>query len=459
MLPSPSQELADLRLGTEAYAEQVSRDFEELTWLRCLSEQLEACDAASPLGQVAEGILTELRSMIGADALVLVGSDEGSSPFEPGRNCECRVVFTTGSQLVDDAACRALIETMAAETCDCPLIRNRIPREDLPAGCTRLHSYIAVPVTRQEVQYGWLLALNRSHREAGSLLGQGQRVLLPGQDEFGTEEASLLHAAARALASHARNAQLFREKELLLIGVMRTLINAIDAKDAYTWGHSDRVALMAKRLGEQLQLSYLECERLYTTGLLHDIGKIGIPDRILQKAGPLTADEFDEIKKHPEIGFAILQHLQQLSYVLPGVLHHHESIDGTGYPYGLKGDEIPLFGRILAVVDTYDAMTSSRPYRTAMPHEVARSKLIAGAGRQWDARIVAAFMECADDVQNICGAARGEVLHGESRHAASGHRATVHRTSASPAPATDQTFAPCDPLQTAMMALNQISSS
>jgi len=452
MSSSPTQELADLRLGTEAYAEQVSRDFEELTWLRCLSEQLDACDAASPLAQVAEGILSELRSMIGAESVVLVSSDEGTAPFEPGRKCEGRIVLTTGRPIVDDAACRALIGTMAAETCDCPLIRNRIKPADLPAGCTGLHSYIAVPVTRQDAQYGWLLAFNRGRRSAGTLLGQIQRVVLPGDDEFGTEEASLLHAAARALASHARNAQLFREKELLLIGVMRTLINAIDAKDAYTWGHSDRVALMAKRLGEQLQLSYLECERLYTTGLLHDIGKIGIPDRILQKAGPLTADEFDEIKKHPEIGFAILQHLHQISYVLPGVLHHHESIDGKGYPYGLKGDEIPLPGRILAVVDTYDAMTSSRPYRTAMPHDVARSKLIAGAGRQWDARIVAAFMDCAADAQNICGKARGEVLHGTNPHK------TVE-PGARPAAAhmADLKFASCDPLQTAMMALNHLS--
>lgn len=454
MLTSPTQELADLPLGTEVYAEQVSRDFEELTWLRCLSEQLEACDAASPLGEVATGILTELRAMIRAEAVVLVGADLNSSRLASGRNHDWRIISTSGVPLVDDAACRALIEMMATETCDCPLIRNRIPQGCLPAGCTGLHSYMAVPVTRQEVQYGWLLAFNRCHRATGSLFGEGKRVLLPGEDEFGTEEAGLLHAAARALASHARNAQLFREKELLLIGVMRTLINAIDAKDAYTWGHSDRVALMARRLGEQLQLSYLECERLYTTGLLHDIGKIGIPDRILQKAGPLTADEFDEIKKHPEIGFAILQHLHQISYVLPGVLHHHESVDGNGYPYGLKGDDIPLFGRLLAVVDTYDAMTSSRPYRTAMPHDVARSKLIDGAGRQWDARIVAAFMECADDMLNICGAARSEALHGTNVR-------TINPPGANPGtdPAADQALSPGDALQTAMMALNQLSSS
>lgn len=458
MLSSPApQELADLRLGTEAYAEQVSRDLEELTWLRCLSEQLEECDAASPLDQVAERILPELRAIIRAEAVVLVGSGLRTTRLEQGQNCNCRIVFAAGCPLVDDAACRRLIEYLAAEPGDYPLIRNSIPHGRLPAGCSGIHSYIAVPVARQDVQYGWLLALNRSRRASGQLSGQlpgqlsGQfsgedkRSPLPGDDEFGTEEAALFHAASRALASHARNAQLFREKELLLIGVMRALINAIDAKDAYTWGHSDRVALMAKRLGEELQLDYLECERIYTTGLLHDIGKIGIPDRILQKAGPLTVEEFNEIKKHPQIGYAILQHLQQLSYVLPGVLHHHESWDGSGYPHRLQGDDIPFFGRILAVADTYDAMTSNRPYRTAMTHDMARLKLSEGAGRQWDARIIAALLNCAADIERLCREARGQVLHGSNTHEA-GNSLVF---------AADQTGVSCDPLQSAMMAINQ----
>src|SRR5579863_543295 len=195
MISSPAQELADLRLETEAYAEQVSRDFEELTWLRCLSDQLEACDAASTLGQVAEGILSELRSMIGAEAVLLVASGLGIPPVEPGPKGDCRIISTAGLILIDDAACRSLIASMAAETCDCPLIRNRIEPDCLPAGCSGVHSYMAVPVTRQEAQYGWLLALNRTHRAAGSASRDGRRVVLPGGEEFGTEEASLLHAA------------------------------------------------------------------------------------------------------------------------------------------------------------------------------------------------------------------------------------------------------------------------
>ena len=137
--------------------------------------------------------------------------------------------------------------------------------------------------------------------------------------------------------------------ELLLIGVIRTLVNAIDAKDAYTCGHSDRVARIAMRLAAELGLDHQSCLQVYMTGLLHDIGKIGVPDAILCKPGKLTDEEFAIVKRHPAIGYQILKHLEQLSYVLPGVLHHHEAVTGTGYPLGLAGESIPLAARILAV--------------------------------------------------------------------------------------------------------------
>lgn len=452
MSSSPaSQELADLLPVTEAYAEQVSRDFEELTWLRCLSEQLESCDAASSLDQVAERVLPELRTMIHAEAVVLVGLLTEGMAAERNPQLDGETIFLSGARLVEPGNWRQLIENLTASARAYPVIRNRISHpaysdKGPPIGSASIHSCIIVPVARQDVQYGWLLALNRCPHEANPVTLTMRPSPLPGEDEFGTEEAGLLHTAARALANHARNAQLFREKELLLIGVTRALINAIDAKDAYTWGHSDRVALLSKRLGEQLQLPFLECERLYTAGLLHDIGKIGVPDRILQKAGPLTDEEFDEIKKHPQIGYAILQHLEQLSYVLPGVLHHHESIDGSGYPHGLRGDDIPLFGRILAVADTYDAMTSYRPYRNAMSPETAQSKLQQGAGRQWDSRIVTALLDCSADIQRLCVEARGQVLYGINQY---GKNNALQHT-------VDDIGGLCDALQSAMMALNHV---
>ena len=180
------------------------------------------------------------------------------------------------------------------------------------------------------------------------------------------------------------------------------MINSIDAKDAYTRGHSDRVAAMARLLAEKLGLDPQTQHHVYMAGLLHDIGKIGVPDSILSKPSHLNDEEFSIVARHPEIGYSILKHLKQLDFVLPGVLHHHECIDGSGYPHGLAGDEIPLMGRILAVADAYDAMTSTRPYRDGMPRAKAEAILRAGAGEQWDSRIIDTFMQCADEVYGIC---------------------------------------------------------
>jgi HD-GYP domain-containing protein (c-di-GMP phosphodiesterase class II) len=216
-----------------------------------------------------------------------------------------------------------------------------------------------------------------------------------------------MDSAAAMLATHARNVELFRESESLFIGVIRALAGAIDAKDPYTCGHSDRVARIAKRLAEELRLSTGECEQVYLAGLLHDIGKIGIADSILCKPGPLTDEEYAEIKKHPVIGFAILRHVQHLQHALPGVLHHHESFDGTGYPGNLKGTETPLLARIIAVADAYDAMTSDRPYRKAMPFEKAEAIFREQTGGQWDGDVVDALFSALTDIRAICSDPNG----------------------------------------------------
>jgi HD-GYP domain-containing protein (c-di-GMP phosphodiesterase class II) len=136
-----------------------------------------------------------------------------------------------------------------------------------------------------------------------------------------------------------------------------------------------------------------ESDRIYLSGLLHDVGKIGIRDDVLLKQGRLTEDEFAEIKKHPQIGYSIVRNLSQLEDVLPGILHHHEAMDGSGYPHGLAGDQIPLMARILAVADGYDAMTSDRPYRPGMSWDRAVAILRDRSGRQWDREVVAAFLK------------------------------------------------------------------
>jgi HD-GYP domain-containing protein (c-di-GMP phosphodiesterase class II) len=176
------------------------------------------------------------------------------------------------------------------------------------------------------------------------------------------------------------------------------------------------VARIAVELGRELGLQEDELSDIYLAGLLHDVGKIGVRDDILCKAGPLSDEEFDHIKQHVVIGYRILADLHPIRNLLPAVLHHHERIDGKGYPDGLEGDRIPLLARILAVADAYDAMSTQRRYRNALSPKEVEETLKQGAGSQWDKRVVEAFFRCRDNIHLIRQRGVGESL----RHAIDG---------------------------------------
>src|SRR5690606_26088192 len=156
------------------------------------------------------------------------------------------------------------------------------------------------------------------------------------------------------------------------------------AKDRYTCGHSERVAMLARRIAQAAGLSGPQAERVHICGLLHDVGKIGVPEAVLCKPGRLNDEEFALITQHPAIGHRILKDIPMLEDVLPGVLHHHERFDGRGYPSGLAGQQIPLIARIIALADTFDAMSSTRSYRPAMPRERVLAEITREAGSQLD---------------------------------------------------------------------------
>ncbi|HKK51067.1 MAG TPA: HD-GYP domain-containing protein, partial [Myxococcota bacterium] len=183
------------------------------------------------------------------------------------------------------------------------------------------------------------------------------------------------------------------------IQTIRALAEAIDAKDAYTRGHSERVAVYASRLGRQMGLRKELIERIYFAGLLHDVGKIGIPDAIITKPDRLTPEEYEEIKKHPEIGAKILEPVEFLHSIVPCVRHHHEWYDGcnAGYPDQLAGDQIPLPSRVIVVADTVEAMTSDRPYRKALSIDVVVEELRKYSGTQFDPVVVEAFLRLLED--------------------------------------------------------------
>jgi HD-GYP domain-containing protein (c-di-GMP phosphodiesterase class II) len=185
--------------------------------------------------------------------------------------------------------------------------------------------------------------------------------------------------------------QAARENRELFLGSIRMLAAAIDEKDPYTRGHSDRVAKYSLIIGRELNLTDEELDRLRISALLHDVGKIGVDDRVLKKPGALTDEEFELMKQHPAKGANIMRPVAQLAEMLPGIELHHEHVDGRGYPYGLRGDQIPLMARIIAVADTLDAVTTHRPYQSAMDLGFALSRIRTLTGSKFDPVIVDAL--------------------------------------------------------------------
>ena len=233
---------------------------------------------------------------------------------------------------------------------------------------------IAVPLVRQDQVLGCLFGLDK---QAG---------------DFDSVDAKLLSSISNESAIYLENARLFGDVHDLMMGLLHSLTSAVDAKDAYTCGHSERVALLSRHLAAKIKLPDAQVERIYMAGLLHDVGKIGVPESVLQKTGRLTGEEFEQIKKHPQIGARILDDVKQLEDIIPGVLYHHERYDGRGYPTGLAGKDIPLMGRLICLADCFDAMTSSRTYRKALPLEVALNEIRRCAGTQFDPALAEEFL-------------------------------------------------------------------
>ena len=174
------------------------------------------------------------------------------------------------------------------------------------------------------------------------------------------------------------------------------LVNSIDAKDSYSHGHSIRVAEYARMIAEQMGFDKDECDRVYYAGLLHDVGKIGIPNSIINKSGALTEEEYEVIKQHPEKGYQILSSITEYPFLNIGAHYHHERYDGKGYPERLKGEDIPEIARIISVADAYDAMSSNRSYRAAIPQQLVREEIVKGSGTQFDPRIAKIMQHLID---------------------------------------------------------------
>jgi len=226
-----------------------------------------------------------------------------------------------------------------------------------------------------------------------------QRIEVTGRTELGALGNSfnlMTDQIERFIKDLQQSAEANRE---LFIGTVKGLAAAIDGKDPYTRGHSERVSRFSIAIAQRLGLTDDEIEKIRISALLHDVGKIGIDDSILKKPSALTDEEYEIMKKHPQKGYKIMSQIPAMKEFLPGMYMHHEMVDGKGYPQGLKGDEIPMMGRIVAVADTFDAMTTERPYQKAMEFDDALARIESFVGTRYDPAVVAALNEACKEGQ------------------------------------------------------------
>lgn len=251
---------------------------------------------------------------------------------------------------------------------------------------TGLRTILAVPLGDQDRMIGMLVAVNPKNKS-----------------DFDSTDIKLFNSVASQCMVFIENNRLFDELKELFAGSLKALTNSIDAKDQYTRGHSERVAFISRWIAERMAqthpISEKEIHYIYLAGLLHDIGKIGVSENVLRKRDKLTDEERAVICAHPRIGASILSEIRQMDNIVPGVLCHHERLDGKGYPQGLTGGQIPLIARIIGLADAFDAMTSKRVYREAMSIRRALSEIQKGVGTQFDPEVVQSFLD--SDIEKL----------------------------------------------------------
>lgn len=353
--------------------EQVKRQVSEL---KALHDVGKALNASLELEKILPQVLHHATDLLEARAASVMLLDEQTQELSIriAHGLPDDVVRRTRVKLGERIAGRVALEAKPVL-----LPHGRHDSDDLtPSGKSSpdLASALCVPLITQDKVVG---VLNVRGKRDGS--------------DFNQQDLELASRLAAVAAVSISNAELHDELQNLFVNSIKALANSIDARDPYTRGHSERVTEYSVLIAEGMGLPAEDVENIRYAGLLHDIGKIRIRDHILNKPGRLTDEEFAEMKRHPEYGVEIMQPVKAFHKVFPGILHHHEQWSGNGYPHGLKGEGIPLQGRILCVADSFDAMTSDRPYRKGMPIEQAIEELRKNMGVQFDPEAVRIFLK------------------------------------------------------------------
>lgn len=357
----------------EMVSTELTQAYEEVMLLHNMSKNMKVTHTNATFLQMACDQIIRSVNVEGI-AIYLEKQVEGQRPLVLTAGC--------GLNLIDTGAAGILHGRLESE-----ISRGREGLLDSAVGSAMkydwpkgVRSIIAVPLWGNGGMIGLMVATNSVDKA-----------------DFDGIDVKLFNSVANQCAVFIENDRLFGDLKELFIGSLKALTNSIDAKDPYTRGHSERVAFIShwigERLAEQQPLEDEEIHRIYLAGLLHDIGKIGVDENVLRKKGKLTEEDMNRIKEHPRIGAAILVDIKQMAEVIPGILHHHERMDGKGYPEGLKGDQIPLMGKIIGLADAFDAMTSRRVYRDAMSIKRATAEIEKNFGTQFDEHIARVFIE------------------------------------------------------------------
>jgi HD-GYP domain-containing protein (c-di-GMP phosphodiesterase class II) len=360
--------------------------------LERLIQELTSCERSSHQMRLA---LEAVRETIDADTVYWC-SDSPQRPLE-----------IVGQQTLSPEWCRLLLERLLAET---PGVDGQLLRSSLPPGFNRVppSPRSAALVRLSKSCPSWLVAL--SFRP---------------EQRFALADIKVMSLIRRIVINQRRHGEVSAKLKETASSLATCLTAVIETKVRYLHGHSERVARLAARLGQQMQLPVELVSDTYFAGLLHDIGTISLPEAVLLKCEKLTEEDMVHVRECPAVADRMLARIQSLERLRPAVRHHHERYDGRGYPDGLAGEDIPLLARILSVAESCDAMMSARPYRPPLGARQVEAILTEEAGRQWDPGVVEHFLACRADLFAICSQAKGDskesavepaggVLRGES---------------------------------------------
>lgn len=353
----------------QAMSQHLAESYEELSLTYKLSSNMMVNQTPdSFLGNACH----ELQQVVGLRWMVLQIADEHDNM----RLLEGQI-FSAGSLPTAKSNLKKiglqLIEEMAQSPE--PVVLDDFSHLDIPGLEDLAHHILVVPLVREGVPFGLILGADKLD-----------------DSHISSIDSKLCNSLASTMSIFLQNAMLYEDMQSMFLGTLHALTSSIDAKDSYTHGHSERVALMSRSLAQAAGLDEMTCERIYVSGLVHDVGKIGVPEAVLCKPGRLTFEEFEMIKQHPEIGARILQDIRQMNDLIPGVLYHHERWDGNGYPHRISGSDIPLFGRVIGLADAFDAMSTNRTYRRALKHHDVMAEIERCAGSQFDPDLAKIFL-------------------------------------------------------------------